>query len=170
MKFDNTENYMRALEVIPTASQTFSKSAQSYVKGASPLFAKRGDGARIWDVDDNEYIDYVLGLLPVILGYRDPDVDRAITEQLERGITFSLATELKRSSPSDWLVKFRARKWFDLKRTDRMTSAAVRIAGRDRSGFNSGLRLSRVARLVHRLDCTQSWRSRSGPSAHIHIS
>lgn len=137
MKFDNTEKlYARALEVIPTASQTFSKSAQSYVKGASPLFAKRGEGARIWDVDDNEYIDYVLGLLPVILGYRDPDVDRAITEQLERGITFSLATELEtelaerlvRHIPCAEMVRFG-------KNGSDATSAAVRIAraatGRD---------------------------------------
>ena len=137
MNFDNTEKlYARALKVIPTASQTFSKSAQSYVKGASPLFAKRGEGARIWDVDGNEYIDYVMGLLPVILGYRDHDVDRAIAEQLELGITFSLATELEtelaerlvRHIPCAEMVRFG-------KNGSDATSAAVRLAraatGRD---------------------------------------
>lgn len=87
--------YERALQTIPLASQTFSKSAMQYVVGASPLFLERGDGCRVWDVDENGYLDYVLGLLPVILGYRDPTVDGAIRRQLERGITFSLATELE---------------------------------------------------------------------------
>src|SRR5688572_21539685 len=87
--------YERALRTIPLASQTFSKSAQMFVRGAAPLFLDRGDGCRVWDVDGNAYIDYVLGLLPVVLGYRDPDVDAAIRTQLDRGISFSLATELE---------------------------------------------------------------------------
>ena len=85
----------RALRTIPLASQTFSKAAMSTVEGAAPLFLDRGAGARVWDLDGNEYIDYVLGLLPVVLGYCDPDVDDAIRAQLDRGISFSLATELE---------------------------------------------------------------------------
>src|SRR3990172_8199728 len=86
--------FERASRVIPMASQTFSKSHINFVFGASPLFLDRGDGCRVGDVDGNVYIDYVLGLLPVVLGYRDADVDNAIRQQLERGITFSLATRL----------------------------------------------------------------------------
>jgi len=94
--FDKTTAlYRRALATIPLASQTFSKSVMSTVEGAAPLFLDRGDGARVWDVDGNGYIDYVLGLLPVVLGYRDPDVDAAIRGQLEKGISFSLATPLE---------------------------------------------------------------------------
>ena len=85
----------RALRTIPLASQTFSKAAMATVEGAAPLFLDRGKGGRVWDVDGNEYIDYVLGLLPVVLGYCDPDVDDAIRRQLDRGISFSLATELE---------------------------------------------------------------------------
>jgi glutamate-1-semialdehyde 2,1-aminomutase/spore coat polysaccharide biosynthesis protein SpsF len=87
--------FSRAVESIPLASQTFSKSYQQWVKGASPLFLERGKGARVWDIDGNEYIDFVLALLPVVLGYRDPDVDAAISAQLERGIVFSLASPLE---------------------------------------------------------------------------
>jgi glutamate-1-semialdehyde 2,1-aminomutase len=87
--------YERALKTIPLASQTFSKAAQQYVGGVSPLFVDRGDGCRVWDVDGNEYIDFVLGLLPVVLGYRDVEVDDAIRAQLDKGISFSLATELE---------------------------------------------------------------------------
>ncbi len=128
--------YRRALETVPLATQTFSKSAMNFVVGAAPLFLERGEGGEVWDVDGNSYIDYVLGLLPVILGYRDPDVDRAITGQLERGISFSLATELEaevaellvRLIPSAEMVRFG-------KNGSDATTAAIRLAraitGRD---------------------------------------
>ncbi len=85
----------RALDTIPTGSQTFSKSSWNFVKGATPLVLERGSGPRVWDVDGNDYVDHVLGLLAIVLGYRDPDVDRAIQTQLDHGISFSLATELE---------------------------------------------------------------------------
>ena len=95
-RFDRSEAlYHRALKTIPLASQTFSKSAMQYVRGAAPLFLERGRGCRVWDVDGNEYLDFVLGLMPVVLGYCDPDVDAAIRAQLDKGISFSLATELE---------------------------------------------------------------------------
>ncbi|MBW2304984.1 MAG: aminotransferase class III-fold pyridoxal phosphate-dependent enzyme [Deltaproteobacteria bacterium] len=84
----------RAKKVIPLASQTFSKSHIQYPE-ASPYFLVRGKGSRVWDVDGNEYIDFVNGLLPVILGYCDPDVDKAVMEQMKRGVTFSLASPLE---------------------------------------------------------------------------
>jgi glutamate-1-semialdehyde 2,1-aminomutase/spore coat polysaccharide biosynthesis protein SpsF len=64
--------------------------------GAAPLFVTHGDGGYVFDVDGNDFVDLVGGLLPNILGYRDPDVDRAIREQLDRGISLSLATTLER--------------------------------------------------------------------------
>ncbi|RRH99655.1 aspartate aminotransferase family protein [Mesorhizobium tamadayense] len=48
-----------------------------------PLYYARGDGARVWDVDGNEYIDYVLGRGPLILGHGEPDVTDAIYHQLK---------------------------------------------------------------------------------------
>jgi glutamate-1-semialdehyde 2,1-aminomutase/spore coat polysaccharide biosynthesis protein SpsF len=85
----------RAKKVIPLGTQTFSKSFQQYPDGAAPLFLTHGQGCRVWDVDGNEFVDMVAGLLPVLLGYCDPDVDTAIRDQLEHGISFSLATELE---------------------------------------------------------------------------
>lgn len=137
-QFDRTMDlYRRASGTIPLASQTFSKAAMSTVAGAAPLFLERGDGAMVWDVDGNRYIDYVLGLLPVILGYRHPKVDDAIRTQLEKGITFSLATELEselaerlvRLIPCADMVRFG-------KNGSDATSAAIRLAraltGRDK--------------------------------------
>jgi glutamate-1-semialdehyde 2,1-aminomutase len=129
--------FVRASETVPLATQTFSKSAFSLVKGASPLFLERGDGCRVWDVDGNEYIDHVLGLLPVVLGYRDPDVDAAIRAQLERGIVFSLATELEAELAERLrdLIPCAEMARFGKNGSD-ATSAAIRLArahtGRDR--------------------------------------
>jgi glutamate-1-semialdehyde 2,1-aminomutase len=91
----SNEMLARARKVIPLGSQTFSKSHLQFPQGAAPLFLTHGKGSRVWDADGNEYIDLIAGLLPVLLGYRDPDVDAAIKEQLDRGISFSLATELE---------------------------------------------------------------------------
>ena len=85
----------RAERVIPLGSQTFSKSRVVYPANAAPLFLTHGKGSRVWDVDGNEYVDLVNGLLPVILGYDDPDVTAAAIAQMKRGVTFSLATELE---------------------------------------------------------------------------
>ena len=89
------EMLARARKVIPLGTQTFSKSYQQFPQDAAPLFLTHGEGCRVWDVDGNEYVDMISGLLPVVLGYCDPDVDAAVRDQLERGMSFSLATELE---------------------------------------------------------------------------
>ena len=84
-----------ASTLVPTASQTFSKSRIQFPGEVTPDFLSHGKGGRVWDVDGNEYVDMVMGLLANVLGYCDPDVDAAIRDQLERGISFSLATRLE---------------------------------------------------------------------------
>jgi len=83
-----------AERLIPLGAQTFSKSKLQYPEDA-PLFVTHGDGAYVFDADGNDYVDLVSGLLPNILGYRDPDVDQAIRDQLSRGISFSMSTTLE---------------------------------------------------------------------------
>lgn len=80
----------RALKTIPLGTQTFSKSRTQYPLGASPYFIRKGLGSRVWDVDGNEYVDFVNGLASVTLGYNDPDVTAAVRSQLEEGVIFSL--------------------------------------------------------------------------------
>lgn len=133
----------RAERTIPLAAQTFSKSKIQY-PADSPLFITHGDGGYCYDVDGNRYVDLVGGLLPVILGHRDPDVDAAIRNQLSRGISFSLATELEaqlsetlcRLIPCAEMVRYG-------KNGTDVTSAAIRLAraytGRNRivsSGYH----------------------------------
>ena len=57
------------------------------------IYARCGKGARLWDIDANEYIDYRMGYGPAILGYADPRVDAAAREGIEVGGVFALATE-----------------------------------------------------------------------------
>ena len=87
--------FKKVKEMIPLASQTFSKSYLIYVKGFAPLFLTHGQGSRVWDVDGHQYIDFVNGLLPIVLGYQYPAVDEAIKRQLKKGITFSMASVLE---------------------------------------------------------------------------
>jgi glutamate-1-semialdehyde 2,1-aminomutase len=89
--FHASEAYLaRAEKVIPLGSQTFSKSRTQYPHGVSPYFITRAEGSRCWDIDGNEYVDFVSSLASVTLGYSDPDVTRAVSEQLQSGVIFSL--------------------------------------------------------------------------------
>jgi glutamate-1-semialdehyde 2,1-aminomutase len=89
--FKASEAYLaRAEQHIPLGSQTFSKSRTQYPHGVSPYFIARAQGSRAWDIDGNEYIDFVSSLASITLGYNDPDVTHAVREQLEDGVIFSL--------------------------------------------------------------------------------
>lgn len=85
----------RALLTIPLGSQTFSKSKTQFPFGVSPYFIRRAHGSRIWDVDGNEYTDFVNSLAAITLGYNDPDVTEAVQRQLQDGVIFSLPHPLE---------------------------------------------------------------------------
>jgi len=91
----SNEIYARAQKIIPAGTQTFSKGVTQFVEGFAPKYLKRGRGARVWDADGNDYLDYIMACHPLILGYADPDVNQAVIEQLELGSTFSLMNELE---------------------------------------------------------------------------
>lgn len=60
--------------------------------GGSPLFIKRGEGSRLYDVDDNSYIDYICSWGPLILGHRPAPVIEALQGALEIGTSFGAPT------------------------------------------------------------------------------
>ncbi|MCL9781558.1 aminotransferase class III-fold pyridoxal phosphate-dependent enzyme [Vibrio sp. S4M6] len=89
--YRNSEQLLeRALKTIPLGSQTFSKSKTQYPHGVSPYFIQKGKGSRVWDVDGNEYVDYINSLAAITLGHQDPDVDSAVKAQIEEDVLFSL--------------------------------------------------------------------------------
>ena len=63
--------------------------------GGDPVFMLRGEGSRIFDVDDNSYLDYVMSYGPLILGHAHPDVVEALEKAVRYGTTFGASTELE---------------------------------------------------------------------------
>ncbi|PKK85076.1 MAG: glutamate-1-semialdehyde-2,1-aminomutase [candidate division Zixibacteria bacterium HGW-Zixibacteria-1] len=63
--------------------------------GGIPRFIERGEGAYLYDVDGNRYLDFCSSWGPLILGHGDPDVVAAVKKQAERGMTFGASTELE---------------------------------------------------------------------------
>jgi len=129
-KYKNSNNFFKkASSIIPLASQTFSKSYIQWPKGAAPLFIDRAYGEKIVDIDGNHYIDYILGLLPITLGYCDKDVDAAVINQVTKGSVYSLpstleyelADKLVNIIPSAEMVRFG-------KNGSDVTTAAIRLS------------------------------------------
>lgn len=123
------ELYKKALQFIPAVTQTLAKGPGQNVKGVSPKYLQKGKGSHVWDVDDNEFIDYQMGIGPISLGYSYDKVDNAILEQLKDGITFSLmhplevevAELINQSVPNAESIRYS-------KTGADVTTAAVRIA------------------------------------------
>ncbi|MCX8003938.1 MAG: aminotransferase class III-fold pyridoxal phosphate-dependent enzyme [Burkholderiaceae bacterium] len=137
-RYKTSEQWLaRALRTIPLGSQTFSKSKTQYPYGVSPYFIERGEGAHVWDADGNEYVDFIMSLASVTLGYRDPDVTAAVRSQLDIGVIFSLPHRLEmevaeaivEAVPCAEMVRFG-------KNGSDATAGAIRLAravtGRDR--------------------------------------
>ena len=61
--------------------------------GGQPFFVERAAGARIWDVDGNEYIDYVGTWGPAILGHAHPAIIEAVKGAADRGTSFGIPSE-----------------------------------------------------------------------------
>ncbi len=91
----SNELYNRALGLIPSVTQTLAKGPTQWINGVAPKYLVKGKGSHVWDVDANEYIDYMMGVGPLSLGYAYPKVDKAIRKQLEDGITFSMMHPLE---------------------------------------------------------------------------
>ncbi len=63
--------------------------------GGQPVFIQKGKGSRVWDVDGNEYIDYVLSWGPLILGHANDQIVNAIKQVANFGTSFGAPTELE---------------------------------------------------------------------------
>ncbi len=126
----------RAEQTIPLGSQTFSKSRTLYPVGISPHYLSHGEGATVWDIDGNNYIDLISALASVTLGYGDKAIEKAIVKQIKKGVSLSLPGILEAEVselivemvPSAEMVRFG-------KNGSDATAAAIRLAraftGRD---------------------------------------
>ena len=83
-----TELYHRALETLPGGTDSNFRAW-----GDDTVYVDRGKGGRVWDMDDNEYVDLRMGYGPVILGHGDERVDDHVNHRMRRGVSFSLTSE-----------------------------------------------------------------------------
>ena len=101
-----------------------------FIEGEYPIFLETGKGCRLTDVDGNEFIDFLCGYGPIIIGYREEEVDDAVCKQIkDKGFCFTLtqsfqnalAKKLTELVPSSEMSIF-------LKTGSDATTASIRIA------------------------------------------
>jgi glutamate-1-semialdehyde 2,1-aminomutase len=80
--------FNRAKEIMPGGVLGHARYYKPY-----PIYMVGGKGSKIWDVDGNEYIDFLMGFAALILGHRYPEVEEAVLEQAKRGIMLGTAFE-----------------------------------------------------------------------------
>ena len=106
------------------------RKPSDFIEGEYPIFLDTGQGCRLIDVDGNEFVDYLCGYGPIILGYREDEVDDAVFKQVrEKGFCFTLtqryqndlAKQLRELVPCSEMSIF-------LKTGSDATTASVRIA------------------------------------------
>src|SRR5512141_1108238 len=97
---DNERNVARSAELMRRARELFPGGVSSPVRafggvGGDPIVVDHGEGAYIWDVDGNEYIDFVLSWGALALGHASPVVLDALDKTMRDGTTFGMPTELE---------------------------------------------------------------------------
>ena len=93
MIFKNSiDLYKKAVELIPGGVNSPVRAFKS-VNRETPIFVKKGQGAKIWDEDDNEYIDYICSWGPLILGHNHPKVIEEVKKIIENGSSYGLPTK-----------------------------------------------------------------------------
>src|SRR5438552_14399299 len=85
------EAFERACQFIPGGVNSPARAFGAV--GGHPLFIARGEGPYLYDVDGNQYLDYVGSWGPLILGHAHPRVVRALEEAVRRGTSYGAPTE-----------------------------------------------------------------------------
>ena len=94
MKWKKSQRlFKKAQELIPGGVNSPVRAFKAV--GGNPLFIQKAKGSKIYDVDGNEYIDYVLSWGPLILGHAHPDIVKALKKAAERGTSYGAPTQLE---------------------------------------------------------------------------
>jgi len=81
--------YKEALELSP-GGVTSERQPSKFIPGKYPIFLDRGKGSHVWDVDGNEFIDWICSYGPLVLGHNNDNVDNAVIENIKNGFCFTL--------------------------------------------------------------------------------
>ncbi len=125
----NALHYHEARKIIPGGANTISKFPARFPIGSYPLYVKKAYNNTIVDLDNNHYLDWTSGLGTSILGYSDSVVKKAIKNQLECGLNYSLSSELEYTLSKKityWIPSAKAVRLF--KTGSESTNAAIRVA------------------------------------------
>jgi glutamate-1-semialdehyde 2,1-aminomutase len=93
----------RLHDVVPGGAHTYARGSDQYPEFITPILT-RGHGARVWDVDGNEYVEYGMGLRSVTLGHGFAPVVDAVSATIVDGVNFSRPTELELAAAEDFLA------------------------------------------------------------------
>src|SRR5260370_27387713 len=140
----SSEAYERACRVLPGGVNSPARAFGAV--GGQPLFIARGAGPYLFDVDGNQYLDYVASWGPLILGHAHPRVLRAVEEALHKGASFGAPTDLESqlaelvvaAVPSMEMVRF-------VNSGTEASMSAIRLA----RGFTGRDRIVKFARCYH---------------------
>src|SRR3990170_8127620 len=78
--------YMKAKAIIPGGTQLLSKRPEMFLPDFWPSYYSKAKGVEVFDLDGRRYIDMsIMGVGACVLGYADPDVDRAVKEAINNG-------------------------------------------------------------------------------------
>jgi len=125
----SVEHYQKAQEIIPGGANTISKFPSRFPVGSYPLYIKKAYNNTLVDIDGNHYLDCTSGLGTSILGYSDSVVNKAIRNQLECGLNYSLSSELEYTLSkkiTHWIPSAEMVRIF--KEGSSSTNAAIRVA------------------------------------------
>ena len=128
----------RAQRVVPGGM--YGHLSTRFLPESYPQFFSRAQGAKIWDVDGNEYVDYMCAFGPNLFGYGDPEIDDAYVTQLRRGDTLTGPTPLLVQLAEAMVAQISHAEWalFCKNGTDATTGAVM--AARAASGRKTILR------------------------------
>ncbi len=83
--------YRQAKKIIPGGTQLFSKRPEMYLPDLWPAYYQKAKGCEVWDLDGRKYIDACyMGIGTSVLGYADPDVDKAVIAAIKKGTVSTL--------------------------------------------------------------------------------
>ena len=85
--------FERAREIIPGGVNSPVRAGKAV--GIDPPFIGRAEGCFLWDMDGNQYVDYVCSWGPMILGHAHPEVVKALEERVRKGTSYGAPTELE---------------------------------------------------------------------------
>jgi len=91
MNFNNSESaFEEAKKVIPGGVDSPVRAFKSV--GGTPVFIEKGDGAYLYDIDGNRYIDFVQSWGPLIFGHCDEDIEDSVVKAVKKGLSFGAPT------------------------------------------------------------------------------